>query len=52
MENQKITSNETTLESKTKPFKYGRIYWYIFIVICLAANFYLWKPILKYFKIL
>lgn len=51
MENQKIPSNENAA-AKIKPFKYGRIYWYIFIVICLVANFYLWKPILKYFKLL
>ena len=51
MENQKITSNENA-PAKIKPLKYGRVYFYIFILAGLIANFYLWKPILKYFKIL
>lgn len=46
MENQKVA------QDKKAPLKYGRLYFYIFIVICLAANFYLWKPLLKYYKIL
>jgi hypothetical protein len=53
MENLKTTSNETTLESKNKPFKYGRIYYYLFILIMLIAHYFVWiKPTFKYFKLL